>query len=143
MNDLKGLQGILSSQCAVYEKLLVLETEKTEVLLKGDAPALVPLMDAQQALIMQSKGLEKQRSAICDKLPYPTLREMIQSDAQSQEVLGPVFESLAAVVETLRKKSTLNKKLLETRLTTIRFLTGQTEPSAGANTYTKNTHAKA
>lgn len=141
--ELHGLAGILAAQCAVYEKLLTLEADKTEVLLKGDAPALIPLMDAQQALIMQSKGLEKQRSGICDKLPYATLREMIQSDAQSKEVLGPAFEALGAVVEALKKKSALNKKLLETRLSTIRFLTGQMETAASANTYTRNTHAKA
>lgn len=142
MNDLPGLQEVLRVQLNVHRKLLKLEEEKTHLLLVGDAEKLLPLLNDQQALIMQNKELEKRRSAMCEMAAYPTLRELVESGSECKALLGTVFEELSTVVLTLKKKCSLNKKLAETRLQTIRFLLGQSGQDAGANTYTRNVQAK-
>ncbi len=142
MNDLPGLQEILYAQLDVHRKLLALEEKKTRLLLDGDAEKLLPMLNDQQALIMQSKELEKRRSAICEGTPYPTLREQVESGDACKAMLGTVFEDLSAAVLTLKKKCSLNKKLAETRIQTIRSLLGQSEQEAGANTYTRNVQAR-
>ncbi len=143
MCDLPGLKEVLSAQCAVQQKLLSLEQEKTQLLLSGDAQALLPLLNDQQALIMQSRELEKQRTALLGGTAYPTLRELVASSAECKAILGTVFEELSATVMALKKIGARNKKLLETRLQTIRFLLGQPEQEVGANTYTKNVRQNA
>ena len=65
MSDLPGLKEVLDAQCGVHQKLLALEEEKTLVLLAGDAGKLIPMLNDQQALLMQSRELEKQWNAIC------------------------------------------------------------------------------
>lgn len=142
MNDLPGLQEVLRAQLKVHRKLLKLEEEKTRLLLIGDAEKLLPLLNDQQALIMQNKELEKRRSAMCERAAYPTLRELVESGSECKALLETVFEELSTVVLTLKKKCSLNKKLADTRLQTIRFLMGQSGQDAGANTYTKNVQAK-
>jgi flagellar biosynthesis/type III secretory pathway chaperone len=142
MSDLPGLKEVLSAQCGVHRKLLILEEEKTRVLLAGDAEKLIPLLNDQQALLMQSRELEKQRNAICLGTEYKTLRELIESGGEYKALFGTVFEELTAVVMALKKKCALNKKLLETRLGTIRFLLNPSGQETGANTYTKNMSSK-
>jgi len=142
MSDFAGLKEVLSDQCDVHRKLLALEEKKTKVLLAGDAQELLPLLNDQQALIMHIRELEKQRNAICCSMEYPTLRKLVESGEECKAVLGTVFEDLSTVVLMLKKKTALNKKLLETRLHTIRFLLGQSGQETGSSTYTKNVNTK-
>ena len=137
MCDLAELKEVLNAQCNVHQKLLTLEAEKTEILMSGDAQALLPLLNEQQALLMQSREMEKKRNTICSESPFPTLKEMIQASEESKSVLGDVFQELSAIVATLKKKCSLNRKLIDTRLTTIRFLAGQNGVETGPNTYSK------
>jgi flagellar biosynthesis/type III secretory pathway chaperone len=142
MSDLRGLKEVLCAQCDVHRRLLNLEEEKTRVLLSGDAGKLTPLLNDQQALLMQSRELEKQRNAACLGSGCKTLRELVESGEEPNALLKTVFEELAAVVAALKKKCALNKKLLETRLGTIRFLLNQSGQETGVNTYTKNMSSK-
>lgn len=142
MSDLPGLKEVLDAQCDVHRKLFELEEEKTRLLLAGDADKLLPLLNDQQALLMQSRELEKQRSAICLGTEYKTLRELVESGGECKSLFGTVFEELTSVVMALKKKCALNKKLLETRLGTIRYLLSQSGNDQGANTYTKNVSIK-
>ncbi len=142
MSDLPGLKEVLSVQFEVHRKLLTLEEEKTRLLLAGDAEKLIPLLNDQQALLMQSRELEKQRNAICQGLGCKTLRELVESGGEYKVLFGTVFEELSAVVTALKKKCSLNKKLLETRLGTIRFLLNQSGKDSGTNTYTKNVSSR-
>lgn len=142
MSDLPGLQEVLHEQCNTHRKLLSLEEEKTRVLLSGDADKLLPLLNDQQALLMQSREQEKQRSAICKNTNYRTLKELIESSGECKALFGTAFEELSDVVTALKKKCALNKKLLETRLGTIHFLLNQSGQDTYANTYTKNVSSK-
>lgn len=142
MTDLQGLKDILCAQCDALRKILSLEEGKTKLLLSGDAEALWPLLNEQQALLMQSRELEKQRMALYGGSEHPTLRELIASGEEYKAVLGTVYEELSSVVASLKKIGTRNKKLVETRLQTIRFLTGQTGQETAAVTYTKNVGSK-
>ena len=87
MCDLSGLKEVLSAQCTIHQKLLALEEAKTKVLLDGDPQALLPLMNEQQALLMQGRELEKRRIALCADSPFSTLRELVQSGEDCKNAL--------------------------------------------------------
>ncbi len=142
MSDLPGLKDVLDAQCAVQQKLLSLEEEKTGALLSGDVQVLVPLLNSQQALLAKCRELEKQRSALCSDTGYSTLKELVNSGGEYESLLGGVYLELSSVVTKLKKKCAQNKKLLDTRLATIKFLTGRMEQEPGAATYKKNAPAK-
>lgn len=137
VNDLAALKKVLDAQCNVYEKLLELEGEKTQALVSGDTQALLHLMNAQQALLMQSKGLETQRIGLCSDTKCATLREMIKSSKECQSTLEPVYETLRITIGALKKKNALNKKLVDTRLATIHFMNRQLGLDENSGTYSK------
>ena len=70
MNDMLSLKQILEAQLATYQKMLDMEEEKSEALIKGDTQALTKVMSAQQALMVQAKGLEDKRIAHCSGLEF-------------------------------------------------------------------------
>lgn len=142
MSKLAGLKENLSAQCAVHKRLLALEEEKTGILISGDAQALLPMLNEEQALLMQSRELENKRISLYAEPKHKTLRDLIESGEESRVLLAPVFQELTAAVVALKKRSARNKKLLEARLSTIRFLLGNAGQAQGPNTYTKAVHTK-
>lgn len=122
MKEISDLAQVLEAQRVTYAKMLDMEEEKSQALIKGDADVLTKVMSAQQALMVQARGLEAKRMAICDGMQYHTLRELVESSPECRDALGAVFNSLSQTVASLKKKNLRNQKLLETRLTTIRFM---------------------
>ena len=122
MKEITALAQVLEAQRVTYAKMLEMEEDKSQALIKGDAEALTKVMSAQQALMIQARGLETKRMAICDGMEHQTLRELVDSSPECHEALEPVFNSLSEAVTSLKKKNARNQKLLEARLTTIRFM---------------------
>lgn len=122
MKDLSALARILDGQHATYAKMLDMEDEKSQALIDGDTQALTRVMSAQQALMVQAKGLEDRRLALCGESEFRTLKQLVDSSPECREALEPVFTALSQTVNALRKKNARNRKLLEARLTTVRFM---------------------
>jgi len=141
MNDMLSLKQILEAQRATYQKMLDMEEEKSEALIKGDTGALTKVMSAQQALMVQAKGLEDRRIALCSGMEFKTLKALVESGPECREALEPVFQALAQTVTALKRKNTRNRKLLETRLSTIRFMNERL--GLTPNTYAKSVQVKA
>jgi flagellar biosynthesis/type III secretory pathway chaperone len=141
MNDILSLKQILEAQRATYQKMLDMEDEKSEALIKGDTGALTKVMSAQQALMVQAKGLEDRRIELCSGMKFKTLKALVESSPEYREALEPVFQALAQTVTTLKRKNTRNRKLLETRLSTIRFMNERL--GLTSNTYAKGVQVKA
>ena len=141
MKEIKALAQVLETQRITYAKMLEMEEEKSQALIKGDAEALTKVMSAQQALMVQARGLEAKRMAICDGMEHQTLRELVDSSPECREALDPVFNSLSETVASLKKKNARNQKLLEARLTTIRFM--KERLGLQDNTYSKSMQVRA
>ena len=141
MKEIKALAQVLETQRITYAKMLEMEEEKSQALIKGDAEALTKVMSAQQALMVQARGLEAKRMAICDGMEHQTLRELVDSSPECREALDPVFNSLSETVASLKKKNARNQKLLEARLTTIRFM--KERLGLQDNTYSKTMQVRA
>jgi flagellar biosynthesis/type III secretory pathway chaperone len=141
MNDILSLKQILEGQRATYQKMLDMEEEKSQALIKGDTGALTKVMSAQQALMVQAKGLEDRRTTLCSKTQFKTLKALVESSPECQEALEPTFLALSKTVTSLKKMNTRNRKLLETRLVTIRFMNERL--GLTPNTYAKGVQVKA
>ena len=141
MNDILSLKQILEGQRATYQKMLDMEEEKSEALIKGDTQALTKVMSAQQALMVQAKGLEERRIALCGGLEFKTLKALVESTPECREALEPTFTALSDTVTALKRKNNRNQKLLESRLSTIRFMNERL--GLTPNTYAKGVHHKA
>ncbi len=141
MNDMLSLKQILEAQRATYQRMLDMEEEKSEALIKGDTAALTKLMSAQQALMVQAKGLEERRIALCSGLEHKTLKALVESSPECREALEPTFLALSDTVNALKRKNNRNRKLLEARLGTIRFMNERL--GLTPNTYAKGVHRKA
>lgn len=141
MNDILSLKQILEAQRATYRKMLDMEEEKSDALIKGDTAALTKVMSAQQALMVQAKSLENRRVALCGGLEFKTLKALVESSPECREALEPTFLALSDTVTALRKKNNRNRKLLETRLATIRFMNERL--GLTPNTYARGVQFKA
>ena len=141
MNDMLPLKQILEAQRATYPRMLDMEDEKSEALIKGDTQALTKIMSGQQALMVQAKGLEDKRIALCSSLEFTTLKSLMESTPECREALEPTFTALSDTVTALKRKNNRNQKLLESRLSTIRFMNERL--GLTPNTYAKGVHHKA
>lgn len=142
MTDLEKLSKNLNDQYAACAKMLGMEEEKTRALISGDTRALLSVLGAQQALMMAQKALEEKRLTLCAGQKQKTLGAFIQAHPECRETLEPVFTKLKKTVTALKKMNGKNQKLLETRLTTIRFMNEKLGIGA-PNTYAKAVRAKA
>ena len=141
MNDILSLKHILEGQQATYQRMLDMEDEKSQALIKGDTRSLTKVMSEQQALMVQAKGLEDRRLALTSGMEYKTLGALVMSSPECREALEPVFLALSQTVKALRKKNAKNRRLLESRLATIRFMNERL--GLTPNTYARGVQVRA
>lgn len=125
MDKLAALADNLKRQYEIQRKLLELETQKKDILLKGDVEALNTLMISEQSTIMESSGLEKQREKLQDgsALQGKNLRAIVEEyGADNAYSLSTLFSDLCDTVIRLKKINMLNKKLLQSRLQTLKHV---------------------
>lgn len=142
MTDFEKLSKNLNDQRAACAKMLGMEEEKTRALISGDTRALLSVLGAQQALMMAQKALEEKRMALCAGQKQATLGALIEAHPECRATLEPVFTELKKTVTALKKMNAKNQKLLETRLTTIRFMNERLGIGT-PNTYAKAVRVKA
>ncbi|HHX73006.1 MAG TPA: flagellar protein FlgN [Clostridiales bacterium] len=122
MTERKNLADLLTSLHDRYSELLSLEQEKTELLVKGDAEGLTPLLNRQQAILLECHNLETKRQALCSAMGHETLLELAEHSLQNKLIFMPLYEKLKAVMDQLQDVAERNRKLVETRLSTLRHL---------------------
>ena len=141
MEDLISLRQTLEALCATYRRMLDMEDDKSEALIKGDTEPLMKIMSAQQALMVQARGQEQRRIELCRKAEHKTLKALVESSPECREALEGVFHELVRTMADLKKKNARNRKLLETRLATIRFMNERL--GLTPNTYVRGVQYKA
>ncbi|HAN20839.1 MAG: hypothetical protein A2Y15_04840 [Clostridiales bacterium GWF2_36_10] len=138
MDNLTELQDLLNTMKDSLDKLLVVEKEKTSILEKGSVEDLNNLMNAEQALIMECSAAEKQRVNLCNFVDVQTISELIEKFPETKSTLSPIHSDMTATIESIKKASALNMKLIDTRLKIIKFMTTNLGIDSENPTYSKN-----
>lgn len=136
-NNIYQLRDLLSSMKKTLDKLLAIEHEKTAVLEKNSVDELNRIINDEQALIMEHSSLERERLELCGRLNTKTVSELYELYPDSKEVLGEIHEQLIQTVNEIKKVSSINKQLLETKRQLVRLIMSQLGYEKESTTYDK------
>jgi len=136
-NNIYQLRDLLSSMKKTLDKLLAIEHEKTAVLEKNSVDELNRIINDEQALIMEHSSLERERLELCGRLNAKTVSELYELYPDSKEVLGEIHEQLIQTVNEIKKVSSINKQLLETKRQLVRLIMSQLGYEKESTTYDK------
>jgi len=137
MDNFTELQDLLTSMKDNLDKLLVIENQKTTILEKGSVDDLNNLMNTEQALIMECSAEEKQRIKLCDNAEVHSISELIKKYPETEPTIHPLHINMVKTIDNIKKVSTLNMKLIETRMKIIKFMTSQFGITTENATYSK------
>lgn len=125
MKIITELLGTLELQKSLLEQLLTVEKKKTDILQNGPIAALDAVIMEEQALVMQCSAVENRRMNLCEKLEVKTVSELIQKMPEYAEAIEPLYKSTLEIIANLKKISSLNMKILDTRLKLIKYMTNE------------------
>lgn len=121
MENVVALERILTKLTKSIDKMLVLELEKTEALIKGDVEEIDRILLQQQPQIMSVNNLEKQRLALQNRLgqDYTSVPKMIKEHFSDNEELKIKQETLTNSIKELKKATAKNQAILESKSSLI------------------------
>lgn len=126
MNDNTiAVAGLLKTQYETLKELLETEKNKTEVLVNGDVEKLGDLINIQQALLMTSENLEKQRDSLCKSMGIRrfSLKDFFEKyDPGNETELKILIENYSDIFSELQKIGETNNKLVTIRLQTLSYM---------------------
>ncbi len=146
------LIGILENEQEVYERLIPVVREKTQIIVKNDTAALQEITAKEQGAIDQITVLENKRIKImeniktvlgkkADELNLSTLISLLNNQQKEKRALSLIHDKLKDTINTLAEINDRNKFLIQQSLEMIEFnmnFIQSTRMSPGNNTYTKN-----
>ena len=121
---------ILNKETALYEGILKLSKNKTDVIVEGKVTELEGLTKFEQSTILQLGKLEEEREKLVDKLAEQLKVKVSDINLTSLEKLVPkeqaeklkiCHEKLPKVINSLSEANTLNAKLIRSSLDYIDF----------------------
>ena len=121
---------ILNKETALYEGILKLSKNKTDVIVEGKVTELEGLTKFEQSTILQLGKLEEEREKLVDKLAEQLKVKVSDINLTSLEKLVPkeqaeklkiCHEKLPKVINNLSEANTLNAKLIRSSLDYIDF----------------------
>lgn len=140
MENVVALEKILTKLTRSIDKMLVLENEKTEALIKGNVEEIDRILLAQQPLIMSVNNVEKQRIALQRKLgqEYTSVPKMMEEHFSDHEELKSKQEVLTDSIKELKYVTSKNQAILESKSSLIdNILVGWGAKEKSAVTYKK------
>ena len=114
-----------------YEELLILATEKTNVIKINDVETLQKLTAAETAILGKNQRLENKREGIVknigvvlnyksDELTITKIAEIIENQSECGALIS-VRDRLKETLEALKQKNELNRELIQSSLDYIEF----------------------
>ena len=150
---LKSLVNVLKQEAAIYEELLAMSKDKTDVIVKGKIQELEQMVKSEQEYILKLSGFESQREALVDRLSdiKDTKAEELTISAITQMFAGKEAEELLNVqqklmetIKSLSETNELNEKLIQSSLEYINFtISLMTTAGDDDNSYDTNASIKA
>lgn len=143
---------ILEKEQDVYQQLIPIAEEKTQVIVKNDLNSLQEITGKEQLAIDLINTLEHKREAVMSNIKtvinrksedfnLNVLIKLMEKQPKEQKALSIIHDNLKATIQRLVKVNNRNKSLIQQSLEMIEFnmnFIQSTRMSPGNNTYTKS-----
>ncbi len=145
------LIDVLEQEYQVYQQLLPIAEEKTQVIVKNDLSSLQDITGKEQLAVDKINALEHKRETIMGNIKtvinrksvefnLKTLIHLMDKQPNEQKALSVIHDNLKRTVQRLVEVNNRNKSLIQQSLEMIEFnmnFIQSTRMSPGNNTYTK------
>lgn len=142
----------LSSEKEIYEKLIPISEQKTEILVKGDLKELEAITQKEQFLVDKAIAVGKERESVianisvvlnkdASTLDLGSLAGLLGKQPEEKRKLAELHDSLKVIMKRLVSINEKNKNLIENSLEMIEFnmnFIQSTRMSPGVNNYDRN-----
>jgi hypothetical protein len=146
------LINVLEGELEIYNQLIPIVREKSQVIVKNDTETLQEITAKEQAAIDQITGLENKRVRVMkdisivlgkkdESLNLSDLIKLLGQQEKEQRALSLLHDRFKETVNTLVEINNRNKSLIQQSLEMIEFnmnFLQSTRMSPGNNTYTKS-----
>lgn len=128
--SVKKLIDVLNRESIIYEGILKLSKEKTDVIVKGKVTELEGITRAEQTLILQLGKLEEEREALVGELAGQLGKKPEEITVSELEKILPAEQSrelkessskMTGLINELRGTNGVNSKLIKNSLDYIDF----------------------
>ena len=145
------LINVLEEECSIYQQLIPISNEKTQVIVKNDLASLQDITSKEQMAIGSINSLERKRDQIMvnirtvinrktGEFTLNTLIGLMEKQPKEQKALSTIHDNLKSTIQRLVEINNRNKSLIQQSLEMIEFnmnFIQSTRMSPGNNTYTK------
>lgn len=148
---IEELINVLEQEQEVYQQLVPIAEEKTNIIVKNDLNALQEITGKEQNAVDMLNVLERRREEIItnigtvinrkpETLDMKTLIQFMEQQPNEQKALSVLHDNLKRTIQRLVEINNRNKSLIQESLEMIEFnmnFIQSTRMSPGNNTYTK------
>lgn len=148
---IEELISILDKEYEIYQQLIPIASEKTQVIVRNDLPALQLITENEQLAIDRINALEHKREEAVnnikvvinrrsEQLTMKTLIQLLGNQPKEQKALSILHDNLTKTIRVLAEINNRNKSLIQQSLEMIEFnmnFIQSTRMAPGNNTYTK------
>jgi flagellar biosynthesis/type III secretory pathway chaperone len=145
------LIDVLEKEYVVYQQLIPIAEEKTQVIVKNDLTSLQEITGKEQIAVDRINALEHKREGIMINIRtvinrkagdfnLKTLIGLMEKQPKEQKALSIIHDNLKSTIQRLVEVNGRNKSLIQQSLDMIEFnmnFIQSTRMSPGNNTYTK------
>lgn len=146
------LIDVLEKEYEVYQKLIPIADEKTQIIVKNDLKSLQDITAKEQTAIDDVTALEHKRETVMANIKtvlnrrskdfnLTDLIRLMDKQPKEQKALSIIHDNLKSTIQRLVKINNRNKSLIQQSLEMIEFnmnFIQSTRMSPGNNTYTRN-----
>ena len=146
------LVSTLHEENEVYQKLIPVTEQKTQVIVTNDLQGLQDVTDREKVLVDHISALEVKRREVVknmavvlnrreETLTLQAITELLKNQPDEQRRLEEIHDKIKETVGRLKDINAQNKSLIESSLEMIEFnmnFIRSTRMSTGSNNYTKN-----
>lgn len=116
----ESLIPVLEKLCGILKQLNQVEAAKLTVVSKDHPDQLEPLLNDENMLLLQLRGLEKKREAVLKDagLSGLTFRQILkqEEDPEMAQLLSPLLDQLSAETEKLKKVNDGTNRLIRIKM---------------------------
>jgi len=146
------LISTIGMEYEIYQQLIPIANEKTQIVVKNDLGALSEITEKEQLAVDRINSLERKREVIMNNiktvinrksetLDMKTLIQLMEKQPKEQKALSILHDNLLRTIQRLVEINNRNKSLIQQSLEMIEFnmnFIQSTRMSPGNNTYTKS-----
>ncbi len=142
----------LEKEYEIYQQLIPVAEEKTQVIVKNDLSSLQEITAKEQLAVDKINALENKRETVMmniktvinrksDSINLKTLISLLEKQPREQKALSKIHDKLKDTIHRLVQVNDRNRSLIQQSLEMIEFnmnFIQSTRMSPGNNTYTKS-----